>query len=179
MINLDEAVLIVIDIQDKLFQAMHNKEDLLANAAKTIKGAKVFNLPIVVTEQIPEKLGETIPEIAGELEGIERISKSSFSSWGESRFRDKLKSVNHRKAVILGIESHICVYQTAVDLINNGYEVHIVADAVSSRTKESSDIGLAAMRSAGANVTNTEMFLFEILGSAKNAGFKDIQKIVK
>ncbi|MEN6621906.1 MAG: hydrolase [Smithella sp.] len=179
MINRDEAIIIVIDIQDKLFQAMHNKENLLANAVKTIKGAKVFNLPIVVTEQIPEKLGTTIPEIAIELEGIERISKSSFSSWGENNFRDKLKSVSRRKAIILGIESHICVYQTAVDLINNGYEVQIVADAVSSRTKENSNIGLAAMRSAGAHVTSTEMLLFEILGSAKNDGFKDIQKIVK
>lgn len=179
MINRDEAVLVVIDIQDKLFQAMQNREALLANAAKTIRGAKVFSLPIVVTEQIPEKLGETIPEIARELEGIERISKSSFSSWGESKFRKKMKSVNRRKAVILGIESHVCVYQTAVDLLDNGYEVHIVVDAVSSRTKENSDIGISAMKSAGAHLTSTEMFLFEILGSAENAGFKDIQKIVK
>lgn len=179
MINHEEAVLVVIDIQDKLFQAMHNKQDLLANAAKTIKGAKVFNLPIIVTEQIPEKIGITIPEIAGELEGIERISKSSFSSWGESKFREKIKSVNRRKAIILGIESHICVYQTAVDLINNGYEVHIVADAVSSRTKENEIIGLEAMKAAGAHLTSVEMFLFEVLQAAENAGFKDIQKIVK
>lgn len=179
MINREESVLIVIDIQDKLFQAMYNKEDLLTIAAKTIRGAKVFNLPIIVTEQIPEKLGVTIPEIAVELEGIERISKSSFSSWGESKFREKIKAVNCPKAVIIGIESHICVYQTAADLINNGYEVHIVADAVSSRTKENSDIGLAAIKSSGGHITSMEMFLFEILGAAENAGFKDIQKIVK
>lgn len=179
MINRDEAVLIVIDIQDKLFQAMYNKEELLANAAKTIRGAKVFNLPIVVTEQIPEKLGATIPEIDRELEGIERISKSSFSSWGESKFREKIKAIDRPKAAIIGIESHICVYQTAVDLINNGYEVHIVADAVSSRTKENSDIGLTVIKSSGGHITSTEMFLFEVLGAAENAGFKDIQKIVK
>jgi nicotinamidase-related amidase len=178
MINRDEAVLIVIDIQYKLFQAMHNKEDLLTSAIKAIKGAKVFNLPIIVTEQMPEKLGVTIPEIACELIGIECISKSIFSSWGESKFRDKIKSVNRRKAVILGIESHICVYQTAVDLIKNGYEVDVAADAVSSRTKGNKIIGLEAMKNAGAHLMSVEMFLFEVLQAAGNAGFKDIQKIV-
>lgn len=179
MISRSSAALIVIDIQDKLFQAMHDKENLFVNAAKTIKGAKVFDLPIIVTEQIPEKLGQTIPDISRELGDIECIAKESFSCWENNRFQEKLKSLNHRNIIIIGIESHICVYQTSIDLIDNGFSVHIVADAVSSRTKENSDIGLAAMRNAGAYVTSTEMVLFEILRSAGNAGFKDIQKIVK
>jgi nicotinamidase-related amidase len=179
MISRSSAVLIVIDIQDRLFQAMQDKENLFVNAAKMIKGAKIFNLPIIVTEQIPEKLGQTIPELTPELDGIERIAKESFSCWGNNRFQEKLESLGRRKVIIIGIESHVCVYQTVVDLIDNGFSVHVVADAVSSRTKENSDIGLAAMKSAGACLTGTEMVLFELLQKASDAGFKDIQKIVK
>lgn len=179
MISRSEAVLIVVDIQGNLFQAMWDKENLLANAAKVIKGAKIFNLPIIVTEQIPEKLGQTIPALAPELNGIESIGKESFSCWGNNHFRKKLESLNRRKIIILGIESHVCVYQTAIDLIDNGYGVHVVADAVSSRTKENSDIGIAAMKRAGAQLTCAEMVLFEILRSAGDAQFKDIYKIVK
>jgi nicotinamidase-related amidase len=179
MINRNEAVLIVIDIQGSLFQAMQDKENLLTNAAKVIRGAKIFNLPIIVTEQIPEKLGQTIPALAGELDDIEHIGKESFSCWGNNHFREKLESYNRRKAIIMGIESHVCVYQTAIDLIDNGYSVHVVADAVSSRTKENSDIGLAAMKSAGAQIASAEMILFELLRSAGDAQFKYIYKIVK
>ncbi|NTW07422.1 MAG: hydrolase [Syntrophaceae bacterium] len=179
MLSRSSAALVVIDFQDKLFQAMHDKENLLVNAAKVIKGARVFDLPLIVTEQIPEKLGQTIPDVIRELGGIERIAKESFSCWGNDRFQEQVKLLDRRDIIIIGIESHICVYQTTVDLLDNGYNVHIVADAVSSRTKENSDIGLAAMRSAGARITGTEMVLFEILRAAGNAGFKDIQKIVK
>ncbi len=179
MLSRSSAALVIIDFQDKLFQAMHAKENLLVNAAKVIKGAKVFDLPLIVTEQIPEKLGQTIPEVTRELGDIERIAKESFSCWGNDRFREQVKLLNRRNIIIIGIESHICVYQTTVDLLDNGYYVHIVADAVSSRTKENSATGLAAMRSCGARITSTEMVLFEILRSAGNAGFKDIQKIVK
>lgn len=179
MLSRSSAMLIVIDIQGNLFKAMQDKENLLLNAAKMIKGAKAFSLPVIITEQIPEKLGQTIPELASELNGIERISKETFSSWENNKFREKLQSTSRRQVIIMGIESHICVYQTVVDLIDNGYEVHVVADIVSSRTKSNSDIGLAAMKSAGAHVTSTEMVLFELLRSAGDSVFKDIQKIVK
>lgn len=179
MISRSSAALIVIDIQSSLFQAMQNKESLLINAAKVVKGVKVFNLPTIVTEQIPEKLGQTIPALAQELGGSDRIGKESFSCWENDIFREKLKSFSRREAIIIGIESHVCVYQTAVDLIDNGYSVHVVADAVSSRTKENSDVALAAMKSAGAYLTSSEMVLFELLRSAGDAKFKEIHKIVK
>ncbi len=179
MISCSSAVLIVIDIQGNLFQAMYDKENLLVNATKVIKGAKIFNLPIIVTEQIPEKLGQTIAALAPELDGIERLGKESFSCWGNAHFQEKLKSFGRRNALILGIESHVCVYQTAVDLIDNGYDVHVLADAISSRTKENNHIGLTAMTGAGAHLTCTEMVLFELLRSATDANFKDIYKIVK
>jgi nicotinamidase-related amidase len=179
MISRDSTILIVIDFQDKLFQVMQDKENLLANAAKVIKGAKVFDMPIIVTEQSPEKLGPTLPALSRELNGSATIGKENFSSWKDNKFREKLESINCRSAVIMGIECHVCVYQTAVDLIDNGYSVHVIADAVSSRSKENKDIGLAAMKSAGAHLTSTEMVLFELVRSAGDAKFKDIHKIVK
>ena len=179
MISRSAAVLIVIDIQGNLFQAMQDKENLLVNAVKVIRGAKIFNLPIIVTEQIPEKLGQTIPALARELNGVESIGKEIFSCWGNNHFRGKLESLSRREAIILGIESHVCVYQTAIDLIDNGYGVHVVADAVSSRTRENSDIGLTVMKSAGAQLTCAEMVLFELLRSAGDDKFKEIFKIVK
>jgi nicotinamidase-related amidase len=179
MLSRESAVLIVVDIQGNLFETMQGKEKLLANALKVIKGAKIFNLPIIVTEQIPEKLGQTLPILAQELAGYATISKESFSCWGNSQFKEKLESFGRREIIILGIECHVCVYQTANDLINHGYDAHVVADAVSSRTKENSDIGIEAMKDSGAFVTSTEMVLFELLCSAGDARFKEIYKLVK
>jgi nicotinamidase-related amidase len=179
MLSRASAVLVVIDIQGNLFQAMQDKENLLVNALKVIKGAKIFNLPIIVTEQTPVKLGQTVPQVIQEINGIEPISKETFSCWANEPFREKLESFSHRKVIVIGIESHVCVYQTTMDLIQNGYTVYVVADAVSSRTKENSAIGIEAMKDAGARITNAEMVLFELLRSAGDAKFKEIYKIVK
>jgi nicotinamidase-related amidase len=179
MLSRAAAVLVIIDIQGNLAQAMFDKENLFANTVKLIRGFKVFNLPVIVTEQTPQKLGQTIPQIAAELEGTKPIAKETFSCWADVHFREKTEALNRRHIVLLGIESHVCVYQTALDLIQNGYNIHLIADAVSSRTKENREIGLAAMKSAGAQLTSTEMVLFELLRSAADPKFKEIYKIVK
>jgi len=179
MLSRTAAVLVIVDIQGNLAQSMFDKENLFANAIKLIKGFKVFNLPIIVTEQTPQKLGQTIPQISAELEGIKPIAKETFSCWADVHFREQLEALSPRHIVLLGIESHVCVYQTALDLISNGYDVHLVADAVSSRTKENREIGLAAMKSAGAQLASTEMVLFDLLRTAADPKAKDIFKIVK
>jgi len=179
MLSRTDTVLIVIDIQGNLAQAMYDKENLFANNVKLIKGFKAFNLPIIVTEQTPQKLGKTLPIIAAELDGIKPIDKESFSCWEDIHFRKQLETLSRRHVVLLGIESHVCVYQTAADLIANGYSVHLVADAVSSRTPENREIGLAAMKSTGAQITSTEMVLFELLRTSADPKAKDIFKIVK
>ena len=179
MLSRNTAVLVIVDIQGNLAQSMFDKENLFANAIKLIKGFKVLNLPIIVTEQTPQKLGQTIPQISAELEGIKPITKETFSCWADVHFREQLEALSRRHIVLLGIESHVCVYQTALDLISKGYNVHLVADTVSSRTKENSDIGLAAMKSAGAQLVSTEMVLFELLRTAADSKAKDIFKIVK
>jgi nicotinamidase-related amidase len=174
MISCGSAILIVVDFQNNLFQVMHNKENLLVNAVKVIQGARIFNLPIILTEQSPAKMGQTMPAVARELNGVEAVGKENFSCWQVPEFREKLSTSNRREAIIMGIENHVCVYQTVLDLIDNGYSVQVVSDAVSSRTKENSDIALAAMKSAGAHLTSAEMVLFELVRSAGDARFKKI-----
>ena len=179
MLSRADAVLIIIDIQGNLAQTMYDKENLFANNVKLIQGFKAFNLPIIFTEQIPQKLGQTIPVISRELNGIVPIAKETFSCWDDRNFNEQLEGLSHRHVVLTGIESHICVYQTALDLMSNGYTVHLVTDSVSSRTPENREVGIAAIKSAGAHLTSTEMVLFELLRTAADPKFKDIFKIVK
>jgi len=179
MLSRTAAVLIMIDFQDKLAQAMVEKENLFAANVKLIKGFKTLNLPIMVTEQMPEKLGPTIPQLAEALDGVRPIAKETFGCWANAPFHDHLESLTRRHVVLTGIECHVCVYQTALDLMQNGYTVHLVADAVSSRTAENRDIGIEAIKSAGAQITSAEMVLFELLRTAADPKAKDIFKIVK
>jgi len=173
------AVLILIDFQGKLAQVMVGKEDLFANNIKLIQGFRALNLPIMVTEQMPEKLGPTIPQLLQELGGVKPIAKEPFSCWADASFHDHLESLTRRHVVLTGIECHVCVYQTALDLMSNGYTVHLVTDAVSSRTPENREVGIQAIKSAGAQITSTEMVLFELLRTAADPKAKDIFKIVK
>jgi nicotinamidase-related amidase len=179
MITRADAVLVIIDIQGNLAQAMFDKENLFSNTVKLIKGFNVLNLPVIITEQIPQKLGPTLPQIAAELDGIKPIAKESFSCWEENNFKEQLEALRRKDVVLLGIETHVCVYQTAVDLISGGYNVHLVADAVSSRTPENRQIGIEAMKRAGAKITSTEMVLFEMLRTAADPQAKEFFKIVK
>ena len=179
MISRTAAILVIIDIQGNLAQAMSDKENLFANTVKLIKGFKALNLPIIVTEQIPQKLGNTLPQILTELGEVNPIAKESFSCWNEKYFKEQLEALSRRHVVLLGIETHVCVYQTALELLSNGYSVHLVSDAVSSRTPENRQTGINAMKSAGAQIASTEMVLFELLRSAADPKAREIFKIVK
>ncbi len=178
MLNVDETVLVVIDVQGKLAQLMHEKESLFENLSRLIRGAGVLGLPILVTEQNPQGLGPTIAELSGLLPP-RRIPKVAFSCCGEAAFVAALEAAGRRQVLIAGIETHICVYQTAADLLALGCEVHVVADAVSSRTARNRDIGLEKMKAAGAQVTSVETALFELLKVAEGDRFKALLKIVK
>lgn len=179
MLALDDTLLLVIDVQGNLAQAMHEKDALFENLRKLIRGSQILELPIMVTEQIPQKLGGTIPEVAGLFDPFEAIPKTSFSCCGEERFVGRLKETDRRNILITGIETHVCVYQTAVDLLNLGYEVHVVADCVSSRTAENRSVGITRMQNEGAKLTSAEMVLFELLKIAEGEQFRSIIKVVK
>jgi len=179
MLTIENSLLVVIDIQESLARVMHEKDALFENLQKLIRGAGILNIPMIVTEQVPEKLGATIPEISPLLDTVTPISKSSFSCCGEDRFMRELEGMKRGQLLITGIESHVCVYQTTADLIRMGYEVHVVTDCISSRTEENRALGIERMRDEGARSTSTEMALFELLKIAGGDRFREISRLVK
>ncbi len=179
MLILENTALIVVDFQGNLAHSMYEKYQLFENAQKIIKGASVFGIPLLAAEQTPDKLGSTIPEIDNLLSGIQHISKTNFNCCDNERFMRELKSLNRNQILLTGIEAHICIYQTTMGLLSLGYEVHIIADATSSRTEMNRNIGIEKMKAGGANLTSTEIVLFELLKSAEHEKFREIIKIVK
>lgn len=177
--NIQNSALVLIDVQGKLAQLMHDKERLFANLVILVKGARILGVPIVWCEQNPRSLGPTIPELAVNLSGLSPIEKMSFSCCGDPAFDAALHKVQRGQAVLCGIESHVCVYQTAADLKARGLEVAVVADAVSSRSPDNKQIALARMQAEGACLTSTEMLLFEWLQTAKHGQFKEVAKLVR
>ena len=179
MLNIDKTALVIIDVQEKLSRVMHEKEKLFENLQKLVKGVKLLNIPIIITEQNPNGLGPTVSEIAPLLTDIRPVTKFSFSCCGEEPFLRQLEILNRKQVLLTGIETHVCVYQTAVDLIEAGYEVHTVIDCVSSRTPENKNLALDKMNSEGAKLTSVEIVLFELLRTAASPKFKELSKIVK
>jgi len=180
MLKVENSLLIVVDVQGNLAQAMYDRENLFQNLRKTISGVNVLGIPMIWLEQIPEKLGKTRPEIAEVMpQGIQPIPKFTFSAFGEPRFVQAFKAANRNQILLCGIESHICIYQTAIDLLAKDYEVQLLTDCVSSRTAENKQLGIQKIRDAGGYLTSTEMALFELLKAAEGPKFKEIVKIVK
>jgi nicotinamidase-related amidase len=179
MLDAGNAVLVVIDIQDRLFRVMADKEKLLQNVLKLVKGAQVLEVPVILTEQYPAGLGPTLPEISGLLPGVRPVEKFCFNCLDEEPFRRGLESLKRKQVLLAGIEAHICVYQTAMALLQQGYEVQVVVDCVSSRDPENKRVCLVRLENAGAGPTTTEMALFELLKVGKGDRFKQISNIVK
>jgi len=177
MFTTDTTVLIVIDLQEKLVHAMHNGSFVVENLQKLIEGTGILGIPLIATEQI--NLGPTISSIADRFREITPIQKRSFSCCGEKDFMGALEPINRRQVLIAGIECHVCVYQTAVDLVHLGYEVQIVADCTSSRTEVNRAIGLDRMQAEGVQLTSTEMALFELLKVAHGERIRQISRLVK
>ena len=178
MLEPDNTVLVVIDIQGKLASLIHDKEATYANIVRMIRAAEVLGIDVICTEQYPDGLGPTIPEIAEHL-NVDPISKIAFSCCRQDEFETTLRRTKCTQVLIAGIETHICVYQTALDLLAGGYEVHVLTDAVSSRIQANRQLGLQRMNQAGAVMTSVEMALFEMLKVAKGDKFKEIARIVR
>jgi len=179
MIQSDNTVLVIVDIQGKLAEIMYEKELLYQNLRKIITGARSLSLPIIWMEQIPEKMGPTIQEVRELLATEEPISKRSFSCCGEPQFMARIKTIGRKQILMAGIETHVCVYQTAADLASHGYEPYVLADAVSSRTLNNKQIGLEMIKACGGKITSVESALFEIMRTAEHPAFREILKIVK
>lgn len=172
-----KTVLVVVDVQGKLAEIAYESESFLKNLQILIKGFKVLGLPILWTEQLPDKLGPTRPEIS-ELLDCEPIIKKDFSCAREKKFMEALSKLDACHIVLAGIETHVCVYQTAKDLLEN-YNVSVVADAVSSRTDFNKQIGLDKIILEGGSQTSVEMLLFELQEIAEGGAFRELIKLVK
>lgn len=179
MLTVENAVVVLIDVQGKLAQLMSDKEILFNNLARVIKGAKILGVPVLWAEQNPEKLGSTLPELSALLSDQEPLPKMSFSCAKNQGFMAALEATGRKHVVAIGIETHICVYQTVVDLLDGGFAVDVVSDAVGSRIATNKTVGLDRMRDHGATISSTEMLLFEWMQSAEHLAFRDIQSVVK
>ena len=174
-----QAGLLVVDIQARLLPAMFEQERVVQNALRLIQGAVALGLPIFATEQYRQGLGPTVPEIASVVPGFDPKEKVTFSAAGAPGFVEALAARHVLDTVLCGIETHVCVSQTCLDLIGRGFRVFVVADAVSSRTAGNYQLGLDRMRGAGAVLVSTEMILFELLEQAGTPEFKQLLPLVK
>ena len=173
------AGLVVVDIQERLVPAIFEKERVVQNALRLVQGAAILQVPIFATEQYRKGLGLTVPEVAAAIPGFAPMEKLAFSACGADGFVPALESKQVSDAVLCGIEAHVCVTQTCLDLLDKGFRVFVAADAVSSRTPENYRFGLERMSAAGAVIVSTEMVLFELLGQAGTAEFKQVLTLVK
>jgi len=173
------AVLAVIDVQEAFRPAVLDFEQVAQNTAILVQGARRMGVPVLITEQYPKGLGKTVPEVAEHLDGITPVEKVCFSAVDAGAFHSALGAMGRDQVLLCGIESHVCVNQTAEDLIAGGMEVHVAADAVTSRTEQNRDLGLHKMECSGAQLTSVETALFELLREAGTPEFKDVQALIR
>jgi nicotinamidase-related amidase len=179
MLDADRAVLVVVDIQERLVKAMKHPEKVYGNTRHLIEAAKLLNIPTLVTEQYPKGLGHTVDEVKSALAEYAPIEKMDFSCCGEAAFMQAIKATGRTQAILCGMETHVCVLQTALGLLDAGYIVHFVADAICSRKKDDFLVGVNMARDAGAAITGTESALFMLLKRAGSDAFKAISKRIK
>jgi nicotinamidase-related amidase len=175
----ENSVGLVIDLQERLVPVMEEKEQLTENCIKLIQGLQILGLPVFVTQQYTKGLGETIDEIKSVMPDFQYIEKKDFSCYGEPAFAEKLDNSGAKNVIICGIESHVCVLQTALDLKEAGYVPVVVIDCVSSRSFDNVDLAAERFRYEGIMMTSLESVLFELTRSAGAPGFKEISKLVK
>ena len=179
MLNKDNAVFIAIDFQEKLIVAMNNAAELEATTAKLCKGIDVMGIPKLVTTQYAKGLGPTTEAITEALGEFEPIDKATFSVFGNEEFMSAFKAIDKKQVIICGIEAHICLQQSALELIEMGYEVYVPADCISSRKEYDCQISIERMRAAGCIITTYESVLYELMKGSKAPEFKEISAIVK
>lgn len=179
MLSQNDTGLIIVDIQGKLAEIVHQSESVIANATVLAKGANCLGLPIVWLEQNPSRLGATTASLSDALGDYQPIPKMTFDGSGADAFNEAIEKAGVKSWLICGIETHICVYQTAMSLLKKGYNVEIVSDCVASRTAQNKDMAITKLLSKGAGVTSLEMCLFEMIGDCRSPAFKDVLRLIK
>lgn len=176
-----QPVLVVTDVQERLFGAMdaERRDEMVRNLKILLATARRLGTPVVVTEQYPKGLGHTLPELRVLLDDASALEKTAFSACGVPGFAERLRELDAAPVILTGVEAHVCVLLTALDLLGRGVRVSIVADAVCSRRATSMDLGLAQARQAGAVITSTETVVFQLLGSSDTEAFREISKLLR
>jgi Isochorismate hydrolase len=179
-LNLNEAILVVVDVQERFMPVLFEPQRLVSACQLLIGGAKILGLPILVTEQLPEKLGPTVTELREVLGSDYRpIIKAEFSAFANESFRRTFAATERTQLILCGIEAHVCIRQTTLDALALGYEVFLVEDAVSSRYEFLYRSGVQSCVEAGAKRTNAEAVLFELMATAEHPQFREVQNLVK
>lgn len=179
MINTENTVFLMIDIQEKLVYMLKNSAEIAKNNFVMANAASILNVPVILTEQYPQGLGSTINQVKSFVDENNIFEKTSFSALNVEEVKSALEKTGRKKVVLTGIETHICVYQTARALLDAGYEVYVVKNACASRSKKDYRTALELMRDYGAKLTCVETVLFELLGSSKHPNFKEVQLLIK
>jgi len=179
ILNRKQTALLIVDVQQRINSVVMDGRGVVQNIVKLIEGCKVFDIPIFITEQYPKGLGPTEPALIEALEGQTPLQKMTFSCCGSQDFVEHLMSHNTKQLIVTGIEAHVCVLQTALDLLAQNFQVHIPKDAVSSRKELDYKTALDQMSQAGAILTTVETVLFEILEEAGTPEFKKVSKLIK
>ena len=179
MLTLETTLLIVIDVQGNLTRVVSESENAIRAVSQLVEGAKLLDIPMLLTAQVPEKIGHTIPEVAGLLPDQVDLPRVHFSIWQDPAVQQAINSSGRRQLLLCGFEAHICLYQSSLDLIGEDFEVYLAADAVSSRNPYNKEIALRELSSQGVHLTTVEMALFSLLGSAQHPAFKLISRLIK
>ncbi|HTO10328.1 MAG TPA: hydrolase [Candidatus Binatia bacterium] len=174
-------VLTIVDVQERLFNAMdaERRDDMVANVKILASAARRLEVPVLLTEQYPKGLGRTLPEVKALLPDVPPFEKTAFSCADAEGFMDRVRALGADWVILTGIEAHVCVLLTALDLLGRGLQVSVVADAVCSRRAANLEIGLAQARQAGAVITATETVVFQLLGGADNDAFRELSKLLR
>ncbi|HSP14883.1 MAG TPA: hydrolase [Thermoanaerobaculia bacterium] len=176
----NSALLLIIDVQEKLMPVIDQHDEITRNIDRMIRGCRILGVPAMITEQYVKGLGSTIEPVRSALESSYKpVEKNCFSAQGLAEFESALRQSGRRQILVTGIETHVCVYQTVSDLLRAGYEVTLIADALSSRTQQNKNIALRRMESDGAKISSTEMALFELTKVSATDEFRAISKLVK
>lgn len=179
MLTPENTLLMVIDVQGNLARVVAESESAIRAVSQLVEGAKLLEIPVLLTAQVPEKIGHTIPEVAGLLPKQNDLPRVHFSIWQDPTVQQAIRNSERRQLLLCGFEAHICLYQSSLDLIGEDFEVYLAADAVSSRNPYNKEIALKELSSQGVHLTTVETALFSLLRSAQHPAFKAISRLIK
>lgn len=175
----DNSLILLVDYQERFIPVLHNNDETVKNIKLLLNGANIYNVPVYVSEQVPEKLGPTIAVLKSELKTAKYFSKKTMSCCGKDDFVTELRNKNINKIAVCGIEAHVCVLQTCLDLLYYGFQVHLVADAITTRIPHNKEIAIQKITFAGAIISSVETILFELAYEAGSEEFKKLQQLFK